>query len=124
MDTLLRFFQNSVSEGRRPDALRPLRILLGAVGLILLGCLYVDGPTWFLEKMLWIFATIVALYLAAYFYFVWFNPDFLRSEKFALSKFAIKEVSLGDSNIGMLDLSDLLKVERRSIQQDKSGDQS
>lgn len=114
VNALSRLFQQSNVEGKRQDGLRPLWRAPVLLGSLWLGSVYVVAEAWMVMTLFWLFVGSLALYVLTCFGCMWWKPEMMWSEEFALSKYAIQEVSLGDSQIGELDLTGVLRLERRA----------
>jgi hypothetical protein len=66
------------------------------------------GPSWLLIFFVIAFSAALALLLATYIYFMFKNPDLLRSERFLLAKTAIEKQNLGDSISGLREVIDIV----------------
>jgi hypothetical protein len=93
-------FHEASQQGSRSTVLTDLRWMLGILGAVLLGLVTYHAPPWLLISASVATGLCVFVFLAAYVYFCLANPEFLRSEKFALSKMAIEHSLKGDSDSG------------------------
>lgn len=81
----------------------------------LVAAFQVNAPPWITIPLFVVLLLVCCVYLCTFVYFVRKNPDFLRSEKFALSKLAIEKSVKGDTITGFIDPGD----ERRGLQPPK-----
>jgi len=93
--------QDSRVHGSRSTALSSLGWLLTILipGIPL--CLHYGAPRWIIIVLGVSVCFDVILYLFAYLYFMFKNPDALRSERFYLSKMALEKGLIGDSLSGL-----------------------
>jgi hypothetical protein len=99
VEILQTLLQQANATGSKSTVLQPLIWILCAV-LGAVTATAASGPFW-LSVCLAIFAgLLVATLVGAYIYFAFTNPDYLRSERFNLSKLQIEKNLLGDSAYG------------------------
>jgi hypothetical protein len=88
----------------RSSALVPLHWITAILISSLLVSVIASAPPW-IEIGLFVLLTIsVSQSILSYNFFMVKNPDALRSEKYALSKFAMDKGLYGDSDAGMREL--------------------
>lgn len=98
-------FQQASAQGSKSTALNPLGWAFATVLSALIGA-HVASATESVTTLLSIFASLIlAVFLFAYIYFMLKKPDYLRSEKFTLSKMAIERSVVGDSLKGFVEMS-------------------
>ena len=111
-------------KGARSSAMQPifwmLGLLLGGIG----ATVKFGGPRWLLVTLAILLIILFGVSLFAFLYLLFKDRDALRSERFALQKLAIQQMSFGDSKQGVFDPADLRNIQRRSLEQDGPGDQS
>ncbi|ENG7518035.1 hypothetical protein ABVD55_001180 [Vibrio harveyi] len=74
-------------------------MLIATVG----GSTYAETDRWLLILLATLTVVSVILYVFAYIYFMFKNPDALRSEKFNIEKMAIQKGIVGDSQLGVIE---------------------
>ena len=89
--------------GSRSSVLGPLLVLLTIIGASVGASLKYGAPTWLLVTLVGLFALVTLVIVAAFIVFARHDPDALRSEKFALSRWALKQGLLGDDKSGLHD---------------------
>lgn len=107
MAEIFELFQQAMTNGSRSTALKPLG---WALGILIFGLISASrtGVSAAIITALAVLTTLtVLLYLAAYIYFMFKNPDALRSEKYAIQKLAIEKRLVGDSAIGIISVENL-----------------
>jgi hypothetical protein len=95
--------QQATTSGSRSTVLTDLRWLILIILFALLGAFKIEAPTWFTILLSAFFGFVCLLYVLAYIHFALRAPDYLRSEKFTLSKLAIEKSAKGDTLTGFLD---------------------
>lgn len=99
------FLKQADVKSARSTVLNPL----GWLNAILLGglssCLYFKSPGWLLILIAVFLSIGVIMYLSSYAYFALRFPDYLRSERFTLSKMVIEKSIKGDNLTGLIDPS-------------------
>ncbi len=104
MDILKEMLARSISDGSRSNALKHLQWV---IALLLTGCIWSTvkkTPEWVSISLLILLIVVVVSYLFSHFYFMFKDPDCLRSEKYSIEKMAIQRGYLGDSTSGMVEL--------------------
>ena len=96
VEELLSFLQQATAKGSKSTALNPLAWALGILLSALLVAFRLNAPMWALIALGIGSGATMAIFLAAYIYFVLTNPDALRSERFTLSKMAMQQSEKGD----------------------------
>ena len=93
----------AVVRGSRSTALKPL---LTAIGLILVTIVSIVGvtskwglnfPVWVITTLVGILVLIVFIFLCAYVFLLFKDPEALRSESFILRKMEIERGAIGDN---------------------------
>lgn len=77
------------------------------LGLLLFGVLSAVGisaPNWLIILFAVLVVVTVGLYLFAYVYFMFNDPEALRSERYALGRLAISKGIVGDDIAGIIEL--------------------
>jgi hypothetical protein len=97
-------FQQASAQGSRSTALNPLGWAFATVLSALIGAKVADAPQSIITLLSVFASLILAVFLFAYIYFMFKQPDALRSEKFTLSKMAIEKSVIGDSLKGFKEL--------------------
>lgn len=90
-------FQQASAQGSRSTALNPLGWAFATVLSALIGATMAKAPSSVTVLLSVLSILVLLVYLFAYVYFMFKNPDALRSEKFTLSKMAIERTVTGDS---------------------------
>lgn len=96
-------FQQATASGSRSTVLADLRWAAAIIFGALLAVLTLKAPSWILVFLAVILGAVFLLYFAAYVFFALRNPDYLRSEKYTLSKLAIEKSVKGDNIAGFID---------------------
>jgi len=95
----------STADGSRTNALNHLQWMIVAFLLVLVLATRYGLP----PPLIWLFAGILCVlllcYLGTHFFFMVKNPDALRSEKFTIQKMAIERGLIGDSVLGMREVT-------------------
>jgi len=104
LEQLFARLAESVVSGSRSTALKPL---LGLDALLAVttvaSCAPVSGVPRAIQIGLFVITTVcIAVTIGAYFYFMFRNPDYLRSERFSLQKMAIERGIVGDNLQGII----------------------
>lgn len=94
------------STGARSTALQPLMWLSGILTAGLALAATSSTPTWTLVAIAVFLGITISVFLIAYVYFAFKNPDALRSEKYTLSKMAIEKNLIGDNKAGLQEFDD------------------
>lgn len=87
-----------------------LRALIWPLGMLLTAVLILSiygAPTWLLVALATMLIFGLLLYGSSYVFCLIKNPDALRSEKYVLSKMAIKHKLIGDSTTGTFTIDDV-----------------
>lgn len=92
-----------MASGSKSTVLTELRWFVATVFSAFLIALKIDAAPWVLYLMAVILGLICIVYLAGYIFFAFRSPDYLRSEKFTLSKMAIERSITGDNISGLID---------------------
>jgi hypothetical protein len=108
--------------GRRSSALQPLNVVLVTLGLASLGTIWLKGPNWLSIAFASGAGIIVALYCFGFLYLLFKDRDALRSEKFVLSKMAIRKGLVGDSVSGLINSDDAPQLPALPLESDESGE--
>ena len=95
---------------RRATVLGPLATFLAVIlfggGFLLQSA---EAPSWLLVLLVSAAAILFLIFVGAYLFFLFTNPDMLRSEQYLIQKFAIEEGFFGDSTQGLIDVTSGLK---------------
>ena len=102
VQALLQLFQHQAGSGKKSTALQPIIYLAGFVLLALIVSFQLDTPLWLSIALFVILGIIILLFVGAYIYFMFRNPDALRSEKFNITKFAMERGLIGDNILGAI----------------------
>jgi hypothetical protein len=97
------FLERADAQGSRSTVLTPLGWLTAMLLSGFIAVLIIQAPLWATTSIGITLGVCVFLYLAAYTYFAFKNPELLRSEKFTLSKMAIERSITGDNLSGLVD---------------------
>jgi hypothetical protein len=97
------FFSQANARGARSTALHALQwtigLFLSAIALLV----FAGAPSWLLVGVASALSLVLLVFLGAYIYLLFHNPDALRSEHFSLSKMAIEKGLVGDNVSGLID---------------------
>jgi hypothetical protein len=97
------FFSQASARGARSTALHALQwaigLFLSAIALLVFG----NAPPWLLVGVASALCVVLVVFLGAFVYLLFRNPDALRSEHFSLSKMAIEKGLVGDNINGLID---------------------
>jgi hypothetical protein len=92
--TISIFLEQATAQGTRSTILRPLQWMVLVLGLILLGGLKYNAPTWLLIALLVILLIFSSAFLLAYFSCLFSGKphlvDALRTEHYSIQKLAIE----------------------------------
>jgi hypothetical protein len=102
--------QHSTASGSRSTALKPLGGLIALLLIGTLGTAKFNSPEWLLILLAILSSISVVLFIGAYLYFMFRDPDALRSEKFNIEKMAIQKGIVGDSASGIIDEATLENI--------------
>ena len=91
----------------KSSALVPLHWLTAILVACLIFSVIAKAPSWIVIGIFALLALAVLQSVISYNYFMTKNPDALRSERHALSKYAIDKGLYGDSDMGMLEVPKL-----------------
>ena len=91
------YLEHVSGSGRRSTVLSTLIVMDGLFLLGLVASLFAPAPEWVLQWLLGLVVFVTALFGIAYTYFMFTNPDALRSERYGLEKMAIEHGIRGDS---------------------------
>ncbi|MCH9006243.1 MAG: hypothetical protein IH838_13270 [Proteobacteria bacterium] len=97
------FFSEASARGARSTALHALQWVIGMLLVSLPMLAASRAPSWLLISVAAALGGILVTFVTAYVYFLFTNPDALRSESFTLSKMAIERGLVGDSLSGLRD---------------------
>ena len=64
--------------------------------------LQIGAPPWVLIVLMIGFGVIVGVFVWAFIFFSYRSPDYLRSEKYTLTKLAIEHSQKGDNLVGLI----------------------
>ena len=103
IELLRSLLQQATASGTKSTVLTDLRWCMAILLTALIAILEAHAPDWVLILLASFAALTFALYLAAYVYFALKAPDYLRSEKYSLSKLAIERSVTGDNLSGFVD---------------------
>ena len=93
-ETVLR---SAWGQSHRTSALRPLTWFVGLLLTALLTSIHIKAPEW-LTIALFVMTSIAGVgYLIAYFYLLFVDRDYLRSERYYLEKMPIERGLIGDN---------------------------
>src|SRR6266404_2714739 len=90
----------------RSSVINPLQWTLVILMFAVLALVIAHGPDWLLKFFAITLAVVLALLIFAYLYFMFKNPDALRSENYSLVKTAIEKRVVGDSLTGLREIVD------------------
>ena len=93
--------EQSDAKGTRSSSLRPQQWTLATLIAGLLGSVWLEAPEWVTVLFAGGFGLYTLLGAGAYLYFMFKNPDQLRSESFTLHKMAIEKGLVGDHVLGL-----------------------
>lgn len=103
MQILKSFFEHAASHGSRSTILKDLIWLIGVTFSALLTCSWLNIGSHVLYVITGVLVVEILLFIFAYVYCLFKNPDWLRSEKFSIQKMAIEKGVIGDSLTGFVD---------------------
>lgn len=86
--------------------LKPLGWLLGICVPLLGTALYLKAENILVYGISVIILLIIVIYIAVYLHAYFTNQDALRSENYTLTKMAIEKSAFGDSQVGVVEISD------------------
>lgn len=88
--------------GNRSTTLKPIGWMISLLLIALIVSFNNLEESW-LHVLLGIsLGSLIALYILAYIYFMFKNPDLLRSESFNIHKMSIEKGVIGDSEVGII----------------------
>lgn len=96
-------FHQASLQGYKSTALSPLGWALAILVGGLVWAQRAQAPAWISEFLGVLIALDLLAYLVAYFIFLFKSPEFLRSERYSLSKMAIEKSIKGDNIAGFFD---------------------
>lgn len=104
MDLFARLAHSAIS-GSRSSALKTLLTLdaLVLLALLIAGRPLTDSQPWIAVLLAVMLVIAILITLGAYLYFMFKDPDYLRSESFGLRKMEIERGIVGDSVGGLID---------------------
>lgn len=82
-----------------------LKTIFGLISLLVSAALlgiWINAPNWVIIILVGCLLLSIGLFLFAFIYFMFRNPDALRSEKYSLQKMAIERGLVGDSLQGLV----------------------
>jgi hypothetical protein len=88
----------------RSNALNPLAWLLGLLLSGTIGAVEFEAPDWLVITLGGLSLVTALLYLAAYVYYMIYDRDALRSERYLLGKLAINKGIIGDDLAGIIEV--------------------
>jgi hypothetical protein len=101
-DSLYVAIQRMIGSQTKSTVLRGLASFMTACGLLSLLAYRNSNSAW-LGLVFGIFAALGAIsFLVAYWYFAITNPDLLRTERYAIQKYAMEKGYVGDSTTGFM----------------------
>lgn len=108
-DWLSRIFQHATANIKRSSGLDPLWWIILLQGIfVFASCHY--GIKWLCAFFAVCFAAFIALYIFAYLFLMFRNPDLLRSEQHSIEKFRIEKGILGDSQTGQISVQNQRRI--------------
>lgn len=105
-------WERAQGQGSRSTVLRPLGWLLALCATSAIASVSVEAPGWLTVLFATGTALSILVYLLAYGYCLLKDPEVLRTESYSIQKLAIEKSFRGDSETGIVDISD----ERTSAQ--------
>ncbi len=120
MSLINALLQQSSASGSRSTTLKPLGWLVGLLLIATVGGATASIPEWLLMALAGFTGLSVFLYFGAYLYFMFKDPDALRSEKFNIEKMAIQKGITGDNESGVIEHDDSVDTANRSAEQHSS----
>lgn len=125
MRRMLEYFRSLLQQAKigysRTSALNPVQWVFVISTSGLLGSLAFHAPSWILILFGSFSAITLVLFGFSFVYFIFKNPDALRSEKYSLSKLAIEKGLVGDDIRGLID-ADVAAETVSETRLTKSGD--
>ena len=101
LDAFRQYLEHASGSGRRSTVISTLIVMGGVLLGGLIGSLWAGAPDWLLRWLMGLIVGDAGLFGIAFVYFMFKNPDALRSESFELEKMAMERF-LGDSLQGVL----------------------
>jgi ABC-type siderophore export system fused ATPase/permease subunit len=99
------FVKNILSQsnttGARSTALHSLQWAMAIIFSSLATLIYLKAPHWLIVALAIMLGVLVILFVFAYLFLLFKNPDALRSEQYTLSKMALEKGLVGDSLSGL-----------------------
>ena len=102
-EILQSLLQHANASGSKSTALQPLVWVITVLTTALVAAVQVQASPWIVGGLAVLAGVVVLALLAAYWHFAVKNPDYLRSERFNLTKMQIEKNQLGDTSVGFKD---------------------
>jgi hypothetical protein len=102
MTLFSRLFEQASAQAARSTVLQPLAWIIVSLFAALSVTASFRPESWVLIFLAVLLVIILGIYVGAYIYCMWKDPDLLRSEKFYIQKFAIERGVFGDSTKGII----------------------
>ena len=99
------FLAQASATGSKSTVLKPLYIMMAMCIASVFSAIYYAAPVWITYFFSFFTAATMCLYLSAYIYCLFTNPDSLRSETYSIQKLAIEKGFVGDDLNGMFRLA-------------------
>lgn len=110
ISSLTELLRKSAISGSRSTILQPNIWLLTLVSIILFLLVFTDAPDYLIYIFTGIFILGVFVFFGVFVYCLFTDKDAIRSEKYSLSKLAIKRGIYGDSATGVYSTNQLLTL--------------
>ena len=107
IEWLSTFCDQATAQGARSTIVRPLTWLIGLLLSTLMIILYINVATWLLLLLAVLLCVSFVMFCSTFVYFALKNPDYLRSERYTLTKMAIEKHLYGDRETGLIEQVDV-----------------
>jgi len=118
-------FQKSDASGSKSTILKPLTWFISLLLAAIIALSYTKANSWLIVFLVILISIAFIVFIMAYIYCLFKNPDALRSETFSIQKMAIEKGVFGDNISGTFlleDKSEISNIEKNS--KDEKGSKS
>jgi uncharacterized membrane protein YdbT with pleckstrin-like domain len=100
IEQIFQLLQKSDASGSKSTILKPLTWFISLLAGAIITCAWLKVHEWIIVFFAILVGIAFVVFLCAYVYCLFTNPDAIRSEKFSIQKMAIERGIFGDSSSG------------------------
>jgi hypothetical protein len=99
------YLRQAENQGSKSTVITPIGWLLAILLSGTTAALKYNAPTWVLIVLMLGLGILFAVFAWAFVFFSYRSPDYLRSERYTLTKLAIEHSQKGDNLVGLIDVA-------------------